>query len=417
MHIKRFEAPTLVEAIQRVKSELGPHALVLSQRTVRRGGRWFGVGASSVVEIVAAVDRDVRREPAASPGGRAPARADEGSPRDPGWKMLPVTKALLDPLESELRSQRRLLEGLSRSLPERADLQADVEAIRGAAADLRRGMGAAGEGAADELAIPLLRAGLSPRHAYRLAERAQGREASAGRDGIVGEEAAALRAALSAALDGRMRPRRPDERVRVEMFVGPTGVGKTTTLAKVAGRAASEGEGDLALVSTDVERLGGDAALSGYAKRIGLPFARAASPDDLAAQVRRHRGRVLIDTEGRSPADPEALARLAAFRDALGLPARVHLVVSATTKEEDLRRQLQRFRALEPDGLVVTKLDESRRVGNVVNLILDDSPSLVWLADGQRVPADLLLPDPDELAARALAHAGHPARSHLEHPG
>ncbi len=201
-----------------------------------------------------------------------------------------------------------------------------------------------------------------------------------------------------------MRPQRPDERVRVEIFVGPTGVGKTTTLAKVACRFAEEGAGDVALVSTDVERLGGDAALRGYAERIGAPFGRAGSPAELANEVARHRGRVLVDTAGRSPSDPEALSRLAGFREALRLPSRLHLVLAATTKEEDLRRELQRFRPLEPDGLVVTKLDESRRVGNVVNLLLEpDSPSLVWVADGQRVPSDLRLPDPDDFASRALA--------------
>ncbi len=424
MHIKRYEAPTLAEAIQQVKRDLGPHALVLSQRTVRRGGRWLGLAARSVVEIVAAVDRDARRDEGAAaaraeaPGGETAGDASR-TQRDPGWKMLPVTKALLDPLEAELRSQRVLLEDLSRSLPERAELQADVEAIRGAAADLRRSIGGAGEGDAGDLAIPLLRAGLSARHAYRLAERAVSAQGVMGAQGIVGEEAAALRAALSAALDGQMRPRRPDDRARVEFFVGPTGAGKTTTLAKVAGRSAEESAGDLALLSTDVERLGGDAALEAYARHIGLPFGRAGSPAELASQVSRHRGRVLVDTGGRSPGDREAFSRLLAFREALGRPSRVHLVLSATTKEEDLRRELLRFRPLEPDGLVVTKLDESRRVGNVVNLLLDpDCPSLVWLADGQRVPADLRLPDPDDFARRALDHAapGDLARPTLEHP-
>ena len=109
------------------------------------------------------------------------------------------------------------------------------------------------------------------------------------------------------------------------------------------------------------------------------------------------------DTAGCSAADPSAVAELAACREALGEHTQVQLVVSATTKDEDLAWQLERFQPLQPDGLVVTKLDESRSLGNVVNLLLAaDAPPLSWIADGQRVPEDIHIASAKNLIGQAL---------------
>ena len=97
------------------------------------------------------------------------------------------------------------------------------------------------------------------------------------------------------------------------------------------------------------------------------------------------------------------MAELALQRAALGDGAQVQLVVSATTKECDLRLQLARYRDLEPQALIVTKVDDSVELGNVVNVLLERStPPLAWIGSGQRVPEDLDLPDPSGFARRVL---------------
>jgi flagellar biosynthesis protein FlhF len=185
------------------------------------------------------------------------------------------------------------------------------------------------------------------------------------------------------------------------MLVGPAGAGKTTTLAKVAARHAPE---QLALISTDGHRVGAEAPLRHFAQGLEIPFEVALSPEGLAASVNRFRSRhLLVDTAGRSRSDAEAAGELGRLRDALGERARIQVVVSATTKESDLRAQIAHFRPLQPEALVVTKTDESTDLTNVLNLLLDEeTPPLAWLGNGQRVPEDLLVPDPLKLAQRAL---------------
>ena len=158
------------------------------------------------------------------------------------------------------------------------------------------------------------------------------------------------------------------------------------------------------LVSTDAHRLGGSEALRGIARGLGIAFDEVASHEALARLARRPRTRVLVDTPGACRSDASCLTELQRLREALGPRAEVQLVLSATTKECDLRRQLARYRELEPGALVFTKLDESGELGNVVNVLLDaETPPLAWIGNGQHIPEDLEAPDPHELARRVMA--------------
>jgi len=386
MHIKRYVAATLEEAVAQVKAELGPDALVLSTRRVRRDGGLFGWLGRPMVELVAAVDRE--RRPDARPA--APVEPH------PSWQPLALTQALLDPLEAELRALRadlerqRAAQGIPPALAaELAELRQTVEALA-----------ARGERLRDPLARRLAAAGFAPRHARALAEAAG---AAAGGDAR--DARAALPAVLAERLDARMLVPREDDPATVSLFVGAAGVGKTTTVAKLAGRAA--GRERLALCSTDVHRAGGCEALRGFARERGIPFATAAAPERVLGELTRsgHR-RVLVDTAGAGRSDAPTLAELARLRAALGPRARVHLVVSATTRADAVRDELRRFAPLAPDALVVTRLDDTDRLGDLANLLLDDGvPPLAWLGTGRRVPEDLALPEPRALAERLLGAA------------
>src|SRR5690606_8665441 len=177
MHIKRYVAATLEEAVAQVKAELGPDALVLSTRRVRRDGGLFGWLGRPMVELVAAVDRE--RRPDARPA--APVEPH------PSWQPLALTQALLDPLEAELRALRadlerqRAAQGIPPALAaELAELRQTVEALA-----------ARGERLRDPLARRLAAAGFAPRHARALAEAA---------GAAAGGDARDARAALPAVL-------------------------------------------------------------------------------------------------------------------------------------------------------------------------------------------------------------------------
>lgn len=394
MHIRRFEAPTIGEALQQVKQELGPDALVLSHRTIRRDRGWFGAVGQPVVVVTAAVDRETLR-----------ASEDEQTPRaapDRSWQVLQMMRTLVEPIESELRELRGNVESLAQRPHTQGGFARELAEMRQATRDLRHAAGVgAWEGVEAEAVGVLLQAGLAPRHALSLAREVAHCEPDSARS-----TRAALARSVEAHLERRIAPALSDDLPRVDLFVGPTGVGKTTTLAKVA---AWEGLGAdaTALVTTDALRLGAQAQLRGYARRIGVGFHVATSPEALRRNRVKHRHRVLlVDTAGRGGRDPHAIPELLRCRDALGEHVRVHLVLSATTKDDDLMGQVERFRPLCPDALVLTKLDESARLGNLANLLLDpELPPVSWLTDGQRVPGDLHAPDARQLAGQILGGA------------
>jgi flagellar biosynthesis protein FlhF len=383
MQIKRYVAASLEEAVARVKEELGPDALVLTTRRVRRDGGLFGWLGRPMVELVAGVDREARRSPASTPPMVDP---------HPSWEPLTITQALLDPLEAELRALRRDLE-TQRTVASASDVAGELAELRLAVTALA----ARADRVRDPLARKLIASGFAAPHARALADEAGARGPT--------DPRAALSAVLAARLDTRLVPPREDRARRVSLFVGGAGVGKTTTVAKLAGRAGAR-EG-LALVSTDVHRAGGCEGLRAFARERGIPFATAPSPEAVIQELGRSRARrVLVDTTGEGRCDAAGLGALARLRTALGSQAGVHLVVSATTRAEEVREELRRFAPLAPDALVLTRMDDATRLGEVANLLLDrDAPPLAWLGTGRRVPEDLVLPDPERLARQLLGAA------------
>ena len=378
MHIKRFEAPTMPEVIAQIRKELGPEALILQTRHVRREGM-FGMLAKPVVEVTAAIDRDHR-----ATEGRSAAESDDSQGR--GWREIQIARTLIGPIEAEVKAVRRTVDALTVGGHEPLTIAAEVAELRQMVADLKRPSMA---GARPQLAA-LLAAGLEPRHAFSLAAEALTHE------NVDAHQACVM--SLTSRLEARFRPERDDD-PKITMVIGPTGVGKTTSLAKAAGlRRASERE--LAVVTTDAHRYGAELLLRRFSRDLEVPFEVAVSPESLSDRFRRFSKRhVFIDTAGRSPGDASCIPELRALRDALPDEARVQLVVSATTKEQDLRAQIARFKPLAPDGLIVTKVDESSDLTNVVNLLLDDdAPPLSWIGIGQKVPGDLRVPDPLKLA-------------------
>ncbi len=383
MHIKRFEADTLKEALKRVREALGPDALVLETRKVGSGRSRFGLAARTRVEVVAASERAAPVEPQ-GPSRRAAREPSRRPAANESWGGLRLSRALIAPLEEEMREIRRLVE--------RAQARSGHPAAEGSIAEelaelrrLARDLRSPGVLPGSET---LVSAGLAPRHAAAFAER-RAREPGTDAEGW-----------LATRLESRTRPPRCDESGPL-MLVGATGVGKTTTIAKLAGGAGSLPH---AVLSTDVHRLGSDESLQAVSRTLGIAFDRAEGPGRLERLLRPHGSApVLVDTSGVGREEPDLCDELLRLRESLGSRGRVQVVLSASTKEADLRAELARFRDLEPEGCIVTRMDESAEISNVVNVLLDDdAPPLTWVGNGRCIPDDLAAAQPAGLARRML---------------
>lgn len=182
----------------------------------------------------------------------------------------------------------------------------------------------------------------------------------------------------------------PLEEGGVIALVGPTGAGKTTTIAKLAAAfAAKHNPRDVALVTTDTIRVGGREQLHSYGRQLGIAVHEADSDVSLAQTLERLRDYklVLIDTAGLGQRDKNLVGQLNWLRSA----GKVHtlLVLPANSHFGDLDEVVRRFSGANPQGVVLTKLDETGRLGSALSVVVDHQLPMTWVTDGQRVPQDL----------------------------
>lgn len=185
-------------------------------------------------------------------------------------------------------------------------------------------------------------------------------------------------------------PQDPLEHGGVIALVGPTGAGKTTTIAKLAAAYADRhNPRDVALVTTDTVRVGGREQLHSYGRQLGIAVHEADSDVRLAQTLERLRDYklVLIDTAGLGQRDRNLVGQLNWLRAA----GQVHtlLVLPANSHFGDLDEVVRRFSGAQPHGVVLTKVDETGRLGSALSVIVDHQLPMAWIADGQRVPEDL----------------------------
>ena len=358
MQLKRFKGRHVPDVVQRVRAELGPEAVILHTRHAPRQGllRFFG---GTGVEIVAAVD-----DSTATPS-----------------ETMPVLRAT--EISTELRDGVTELRSLL----------------------IKVGGSSALHPAVAPLYERLLAAGVDDALAFRVTSALP----AFGADGGVAPPEA-LRAALCEALRGLITAARVPQGPRraVQAFVGPTGAGKTTTLAKLAVRGHLDGT-TTRMLSLDGAGLGAGAPLEALSRVLGVPYTLALDPEDLARENvgGPGSGLTLIDTPGLAPADTAGLASLGRLLESLR-PSETHLVLSATTKIDDARAAVAAFVPLGVTHLVFTRLDETRSVGSLLGVAVDAQRPLSYFGTGRDVPNDLRPASVEELLRRALE--GEPAR-------
>jgi flagellar biosynthesis protein FlhF len=189
-------------------------------------------------------------------------------------------------------------------------------------------------------------------------------------------------------------------RARVVALVGPTGVGKTTTIAKLAAIAALVERRSVALISIDQYRVGASEQLARYADLIGIPMECATDAASLNRALKKFANAelVLIDTSGRSPRDILGIQETCDTLRGAHEPVDVHMCVAAAMREPELMMTLERHAPLSPSRLVVTKLDEAIQCGGVLAAYVHSGLPLSHFTTGQRVPEDI-----EAASAEALA--------------
>ncbi|MFQ6370335.1 flagellar biosynthesis protein FlhF [Shewanella sp. YIC-542] len=192
----------------------------------------------------------------------------------------------------------------------------------------------------------------------------------------------------------------------VVALVGPTGVGKTTTLAKIAARfIAHHGPDSVVLITTDHYRIGAFEQLATYGKIMGCPVKQAQDLNELEQIVYQFRNRklVLIDTAGMGQRDLRLCQQLDSLTANSRLPIRSFLVLSATGQRRVLEDAISQFKRIPLAGAILTKLDESVSLGAALSVLIQSGLSLSYTTDGQRVPEDMQVADTLGLAQQALA--------------
>ena len=379
MRVMKFEGATMRDAIAKVKAELGDQAVIISTRQVRRGL------LGSAVEISAAIDTD-DAEPAPPPALTGPTT---GGPQPVGaaaHRAEQDLEKLIAPLRSELRSLRALVRttGESRGTTE----------LRGELAALRK--------LVEDLSHRPPEPAPAPPPAHAASTSAAIAAAAARRRATSQHDARPVRTTHTGD-----SPLTAPSTASAVMLVGPTGAGKTTTIAKIAARAALIDGRRVGLVTLDNYRVGGVEQIRMFAELIGVPLEVAETPDALAELIDPDNDLTLIDTAGRSPRDSAAIAELAAHITGQDIAVEVHLVIPAGSTADQIDELITRYGALNPTRLLFTKIDEYDRAPEVALAPARTHLPITWVTTGQAVPEDIETPTPArvlELASGGLAH-------------
>jgi flagellar biosynthesis protein FlhF len=426
MTLKTYRARTMGDALAEVKKDLGRDAVILHTRTFKVGG-WLGIGGRPMVEITASdgvnvppVGRGPQTGPPArvanaaaarayaapAPIAAAPSAAVAIAGPIPSVPAVPVAAAVataagatMGALDLELAAIKRLV-GQVLQCSRHTALQIGA---RESAGD------APGMAMPDALS----------RHYLRLMEQVVAAEIadeviSQVRDELTPAELAdpaivrqTLLRHLAAMIPTDDQTPKPgpdrDGRPTTVALVGPTGVGKTTTVAKLAAAYKLRYGKRVGLVTTDTYRIAAVDQLRTYAEIIGLTLKVAMSPSEMSAacQGLADCDVILIDTAGRSQRDSGRLDELARFIDA-AKPHQIHLVLSSTASEAVLMEAAQRFGQVRPDRVIFTKLDEAVNFGVLVTVARKVALKLSFVTTGQEVPDHIEVGRPDRLARLLL---------------
>jgi flagellar biosynthesis protein FlhF len=398
MWIKKFQAPTLQQAVAKVKAELGPDAVILHTAHVKTGGI-LGLFASRVIEVTAAVERhpDEPGPRMAAAAGGVGARTGAGG----GVERAAVGVASIDPGDQTRSGSSGA--GAGAPLPARS-----VAVTAAPGMSLSAPFPAAVESASmrrfdprlthdlERLATDLIEVGVGEETAYDLVHRVGLRLSS-------DPEPSAVKARRMAAQlveqDLAALERPESEPRRVIALVGPTGVGKTTTLAKLAAHYVLQRGKRVALIAADTYRVAAVDQLRTYAEILGIPIEVVYEAEEIPGALARCSSAeiILVDTAGRSHRNAAHMDELRRYLAALQADE-VFLVLSLTSSERDARAMVEGYWPYGFDRFLFTKWDESSSPGLIYHLAHRYRRPLSYVTTGQSVPEDIVEANPARIA-------------------
>ncbi len=404
MNVKTYRANTMQEALALVRREMGPKASVLRTREVRGGGLWRWLSGSRVIEVVASTSVAV---PSRLPSRRRavePAAATRVRPRETA-PVARATPAAAPPIVAPPMAPRDDLEA------QLSQLQSKVDDLCRRAAQVAnfepQGVAPSAIILPDTLVQPdalfhlftdLIEADVNEDLARELVERVR-RESR----GEQTPELSQLKEQLARIVEQQISVGGPIHVMpgqrRLVALVGPTGVGKTTTIAKLAANYRLREKRRVGLITVDTYRIAAVEQLRTYADIIDLPMEIVSTPREMHQALARMADLdlILMDTAGRSPRDEVKIQELKALL-AEAKPDEVHLVLSSVASANCLTKTAAQFATVGTTALVLTKLDEAASLGNLLGIVRDCRLPLSYLTHGQNVPDDIAPADSARLA-------------------
>lgn len=369
MLIKRYIVNNMNEAMTRIRYELGKDAVIISQRKMRKPGL-SGFFSKKVIEVTAAVENAKKNEEASV------------------QESIDAIRRIMD-AESALSNNNEVAYDRSKSKVTKEEKQ-DNEVIVRSQADLFKEMAemknmlndmmkySSSSAPKDKLQILLERNDLNEKVIKRILA------AIKDMDEELGEKEKA-----KIALEKIIQISKPNMMGKV-VLVGPTGVGKTTTIAKLAGRLALIEKKKVGLITIDTYRIGAVEQLRTYADIMNLSFKVVLTAKEMEAAIESMSDCdvILIDTTGRSSKNAMQISELRTFVEKANT-SNINLVISCTTKNNDINAIVEGFKDLNYNNVIITKLDETSTYGSIMNILECAQKPLSFITTGQNVPDDI----------------------------
>lgn len=389
MKIKKYVARDFKTAIQRAKEEMGRDAIILHTRQVKKGGI-LGLLYPPRVEITVVVDDKLqvntdRLRSENTPGLPAAVKPEIAASID---TISAINSSENSPREDAVLQEIQKMKSLMTDIKSR---MYEVEVIKGMPEQVQQFYETLINNNVDrDIALKVVNS-----VATRLPK-----------DGI--SDDAWARDVCLHTLQEVIQQVQPiqvkaEHKGMIVFLVGPTGVGKTTTIAKLAANLTFLDNKSVALITLDTYRVSAAEQLRTFAEIIGIPISIVFTPTDMMLAIEQYREKdlIFVDTAGRSPYNSEQMEELREFVN-MARPDETILVMSVTTDNNDLINIYQRFQSIGVDKLIFTKLDETCNYGSILNLLYEIKKPIAYFTTGQNVPDDIEVPDALRLAQRLL---------------
>lgn len=377
MLVKRYIVNNMNEAMTRIRYELGRDAIIISQKRIRKHGL-AGLFSKKMYEVTAACDNEKGIEQ-----------------EDVQDDIKKVKKIIKSNTKLKKQSSNRKKENES-SKKESEDENLNDEDLAKEMHDMKLLINQIAEKQKkpvkktekkSKLESMLLKNDVDPKIVKKILTKVNNRKSTTQNEKEKAKDVVKKMISVSKA-----------EFSKAVVLVGPTGVGKTTTIAKLAGNAALVHKKKVGLITIDTYRIGAVEQLKTYADIMNLPFRVVVSIKDMEKALNdlSECDTILVDTTGRSSRNSMQISELRAYIEKVNTD-NIHLVISCTTKNSDIPVILKGYEPLNYKDIIITKLDETSSYGSILNIIEMAKKPVSFLATGQNVPDDLKMPKPEEI--------------------